>query len=294
MLPNFRLMIASTLASVVALICGFGMFAAFRVNHEPLGRLPSTAPSLQIAAKAATPTMPVTATEPFAHRFRIGEAADAGGVSALAYAAPQPAVPVADAHETAAAPPETADAIAPSQQGSATPATTETPAAEIAIASVPGSATIAPSEQETAAAESRAEPAIASAPQQPQDATSSATPDATDQPLGVAAIEPLTNPPRPVERPAAEAAPKTAGDAQAASDEAKKKRKRRHFVRIRRPYRAAGFAQDSTFSSSFGQYNFQTAGQYNFQTAVVPKPRSTSTARSNFATGGPFVGAPSR
>ena len=41
MFPDFRLMIAAVLGSVVALMCGFGVFAAFRVNHEPLARLPS-------------------------------------------------------------------------------------------------------------------------------------------------------------------------------------------------------------------------------------------------------------
>ena len=41
MFPNVRLMIAATWASVVVLICGFGMFAAFRVSHEPLVRLPA-------------------------------------------------------------------------------------------------------------------------------------------------------------------------------------------------------------------------------------------------------------
>ena len=45
MFPNVRLMIVATLASVVALICGFGMFAVFRVSHEPFVRVPAaTAP----------------------------------------------------------------------------------------------------------------------------------------------------------------------------------------------------------------------------------------------------------
>ena len=38
MFPNVRLLIAAVVASVVALSCGFALFAAFRVNHEPLSR----------------------------------------------------------------------------------------------------------------------------------------------------------------------------------------------------------------------------------------------------------------
>ena len=54
MFPNIRLMIAAIVASIVALSCGFGVFAAFRVNHEPLVRLPPiTAPLQLIAGNAA-------------------------------------------------------------------------------------------------------------------------------------------------------------------------------------------------------------------------------------------------
>ena len=49
MFPNFRLMIAAVAASVVALSCGFGVFAALRVNHEPLARLPPATAPLQLA-----------------------------------------------------------------------------------------------------------------------------------------------------------------------------------------------------------------------------------------------------
>ena len=48
MFPDIRLMIAAVVASVVALSCGFGVFAALRVNHEPLSRLPSVTAPLQL------------------------------------------------------------------------------------------------------------------------------------------------------------------------------------------------------------------------------------------------------
>jgi hypothetical protein len=58
MFPNFRLMIAAVAASVVALSCGFGVFAALRVNHEPLARLPPATAPLQLAPdKVAAPAL---------------------------------------------------------------------------------------------------------------------------------------------------------------------------------------------------------------------------------------------
>ena len=49
MFPNFRLTIVAVLASIVGISCGLGLFAAFRVNHEPLARLSNGKPSLQLA-----------------------------------------------------------------------------------------------------------------------------------------------------------------------------------------------------------------------------------------------------
>ena len=56
MFPNVRLLLGALVASVVALTCGFGLFAAFRVNHEPLSRLPvGTAPAQFVANDVAAP-----------------------------------------------------------------------------------------------------------------------------------------------------------------------------------------------------------------------------------------------
>jgi len=56
MFPNVRLLIGAFVASVVALSCGFGLFAAFRVNHEPLSQLPvGTSPVRFVANEAAVP-----------------------------------------------------------------------------------------------------------------------------------------------------------------------------------------------------------------------------------------------
>lgn len=67
MFPNVRLMIGALFASVVALTCGFGIFAAFRVNHEPLSRLPANTVALQLVAnEVAGP--PEAWTAPMAHQ----------------------------------------------------------------------------------------------------------------------------------------------------------------------------------------------------------------------------------
>ena len=69
MFPDIRLMIVAVAVSVVVLSCGFGVFAALRVNHEPLSRLPSaTAPLQLVPENLAPPTVlsggPSPGTEP--------------------------------------------------------------------------------------------------------------------------------------------------------------------------------------------------------------------------------------
>jgi len=56
MFPDVRLLIAAVFASVVALSCGFGVFAALRVNHAPLGRMPPVIAPLQLATSGSAPT----------------------------------------------------------------------------------------------------------------------------------------------------------------------------------------------------------------------------------------------
>src|ERR1700734_1806344 len=87
MFPNVRLMIAAVVASVVALICGFALFAAFRVNHEPLSR-PATGPApLQLAAGNPIPSVgPPAPADSFGNRFPLN---DGGAVGASAQATPQ-------------------------------------------------------------------------------------------------------------------------------------------------------------------------------------------------------------
>src|ERR1700744_2959293 len=74
MFPNGRLVIVAMLASVVAVSCGLGVFAAFRVNHQPFTRLQSADPPLQLVfgsgAPAPAPVRDVSAA-PFGVRFLL-------------------------------------------------------------------------------------------------------------------------------------------------------------------------------------------------------------------------------
>jgi hypothetical protein len=83
MFPNFRLMIATTLASVVAMIFGFAAFAALHVNHGPLMRVSRIGPMQLIGGNTSMPS--IAAIEPFNDRFRFGGPGSHGDFSALAY-----------------------------------------------------------------------------------------------------------------------------------------------------------------------------------------------------------------
>jgi hypothetical protein len=74
MFPNIRLQIVALFVSVVALSFGFGVFAAFRVNHEPLAQIPAGAAPLQLGAENAAPSGAATSWgAPFGSRFWLSE-----------------------------------------------------------------------------------------------------------------------------------------------------------------------------------------------------------------------------
>ena len=165
MFPNVRLMIAATLASVVALICGFGLFAMFRVSHEPFVRLAvATAPLQLVADNAATSPVVFASAAPFGYRVQINIAPNA----AMAADAPAPASePRLEADAApAAAPP---DAAAPDKTPAPAGETTEPPFATV----MPASAAPAIEVPAVAAAEppARDQTPIAAAP--PPDAAAS-------------------------------------------------------------------------------------------------------------------------
>lgn len=159
MFPNVRLLVAAMIVSVVALSYGFAVFAAFRVNHEPLARLPSAAPPLQLLA-SLSPSAPImtAAVEPFEREARPSDphrAVDladtptrmpAANDQVAGTPAPEPETPPVGANDAASSPP-TPDASA-EREASAPAAGIAAGASPPAAAQPPGVAALeAPADQ---------------------------------------------------------------------------------------------------------------------------------------------------
>ena len=70
MFPNVRLIIVAMLASMASICCCLGVFAAFRVNHEPFTRSQSSNPPLQLVFGNGAPEVATDgAVAPFGVRF---------------------------------------------------------------------------------------------------------------------------------------------------------------------------------------------------------------------------------
>jgi hypothetical protein len=112
MFPNGRLVLVAMVASVVAVSCGLGVFAAFRVNHQPFTRMQSADPPLQLVFGngAPAPVKDVSAA-PFGIRFlmnvpvAVPETAAAVSIQQMAATPPDTAVPAADSDPAAPPPP---------------------------------------------------------------------------------------------------------------------------------------------------------------------------------------------
>ncbi len=193
MFPSVRLLIAAVVASMVALSCGFAMFAAVRVNREPLSRLAAGAAPLQLAAGNPMPTaaMPAAA-ESLGVRFQLNQADSAGASteatprqpghddsveppSAVASttatapatdtAEPEPPQPAPVAQAPAAMPDAKPDdvAVAPSESPPATPSE-PAPAATETAATEPPAEPAAPAEQAAPTAQASQESNIDNKP----------------------------------------------------------------------------------------------------------------------------------
>jgi hypothetical protein len=108
MFPNVRLMIVAIMASIVGMSCGLGVFAAFRVNHGPMVRLPNGAPALRLVFSTAVPTPDTdAAATPFVVRFQVDppRAGSAATPQRIATVRDEPAPAAAPAADAAAAMP---------------------------------------------------------------------------------------------------------------------------------------------------------------------------------------------
>jgi hypothetical protein len=275
MLPNVRLMIAATLASVVALICGFGMFAVFRVSHDPFARLPAaTAPLQLVAGKAAKSAAGFTSGEPFDRRFQVKASPDAATqanapeLRATSEPRTEPeAAPTMPARSAATTPEEIPSAAGePTEQpsGPTAPTTSEAPAVTSDNAPASDRANMASASQpETTTQTTTADAGTAA----PSPNTTTADPDQgikspvvsmpNTEPALQAVIELAVNePPLPRERAMLTAKP--TGGASPSTDRAhktaaKKAKRIRVAARIRRVLRvaAAPYAQAQSAQSQY-------------------------------------------
>jgi hypothetical protein len=167
MFPNVRLMVVAILAAIAGISCGLGLFATFRVNHEPLARLAEGSLPLQLAfdnrALGSDARAPLEARLPVAAAKVISVPV----IVATASPAEQAGVDAALAadsgiQEAAAAAPDQSStaslaAAVLSEQSSAPPeAIAATPIQQEAIAAVqdqqpPASAETTPTAEQTAA-----------------------------------------------------------------------------------------------------------------------------------------------
>ena len=224
MFPNVRLLIGALLASVVALSCGFGLFAAFRVNHEPLSQLPvGNSPVRLVANEVAVPR--TGWGTPFDGQSRMD-----GPHRNAAVAEIPPASPVRRAKIEASST-VTAGAIKPAaapgaaqhdaaQPVAATPApaqiTAAAPPTEIAQPAVSATSTTAPAPSPSAAAPMPADRAANPASSVP-DQTASVPSSSIDAPAPGATATATPSPDAaPVEATSAVASP-TAASEQSAS-----------------------------------------------------------------------------
>ena len=130
MFPNVRLMIAAMLASVVALVCGFGMFAVFSVSHEPFARSPAATTSLRLVAdNTAYSATGLASGVPFDRRLQVGAEPSAAVTTDMPEATGE-----REAETETATAPEPSPA-APGQASSETGEATEQPSAAVTPAS---------------------------------------------------------------------------------------------------------------------------------------------------------------
>jgi hypothetical protein len=269
MFPNVRLMIAAMAASVVVLSCGFGVFAAFRVNHEPLARLPAvTAPVQHVAENPPPASVTIATKEPFDSRFRFRK----------------PEIDDDAAEVTAS--------IAPSVKPSAAPAVEPTErTAPTVHAPEPDSAPLGAPEQKLPAQsmqalESGSDPVadtaaqVAAAPPVDQAQPAEETAPTTEQTKATEVVP--AAPPKTAAKPAARPAVKVAR--KTVHKVAPRQRVAIKMHRARRSH-AHAFAQFSDESSDLAQPNFQSAPPNGLQNQPV---RARRVARRS-AVGGPFV-----
>ncbi len=296
MFPNVRLLVAATLASIVMLICGFGMFATLRVSHAPLLRpLVATASPQRLADNAASSPLAFAPLEPFDRRFEIGTHDRSDTVEAFTRFLARrenidspPAASPAVLEPGAIAAKEQPTAIETPKNVPAAPGTPAEASASIAtnapVASLPA-ATAPPAEAETPTAVAPAAAADPAPPRpaEPTPVTATAAPSAESEERAVMTAPPAAAAPDDEARKS-EQTPANARQARSVA--------RSHRIRSATSETATQ-EQRSTFSTAPPTQQWQTA-----QTGPAKARRRSVAARkadkSTSGVGGPFASAPSQ
>ncbi len=193
MLPNVRLTVVAILATIAGISCGLGLFATFRVNHEPLARLAEGSPPLQLGLDKLG--LNAVAQAPVPTRLPASDAAKVIPVPVVV-ATPVPDRPEAGTviSEDSASTQAAVDAAADADQGSATTVADLAPTEQ---ASAPRDEAAPPAPQDTLAAAtaqdpsaSPGEPGISSSDAPRAEQIAAADPAAADQRPKAAASEP--------------------------------------------------------------------------------------------------------
>lgn len=296
MFPNVRLMIAAMLASVVALVCGFGMFAVFSVSHEPFARSPAATTSLRLVAdNTAYSATGLASGVPFDRRLQVGAEPSAAVTTDMPEATGEREAETETA--TAPEPSPAAPGQASSETGEATeqPSAAVTPASEAPATSADGApaneaANVASSSQPEATPETTIPGAGEGAPA--PDATAVAADQQTKSPVvsmadagpafiaaAVAVNDPHDGQPPVRERITVTGAP--ADDASPSGQRAhktalKKPKRMRVAVRIRRLQRVAAIQYAPT---QFSRAQYTPTTEQNFGGTQVNFPTTPSQAQ---------------
>jgi hypothetical protein len=332
MFPNVRLMIAAMLASVVALVCGFGMFAVFRVSHEPFARSPAATASLRLVAdNAAYSSTGLASGVPFDRRLQVAAEPSVGATTDMPEATGEHEAEAETAPATASAPEP--NPAAPEQASSEPGEATEQPSAAV----TPGSDTPANEAANVASLsqpEATPEPTIlATGEGAPSPDTTAVAPDqeskspvvsmADARPAFIAAAVAINDPhdAQPPVRERINVTGPPADDAGPSGERArrtvlKKPKRMRVVVRTRRVQRVVAIQYAPT---QFSLAQYAPAAEQNFGGTQVNLPTTPSQARyyaggptpvryvrmatgkprasnqrPNTATGGPFVNVTNR
>jgi ribonuclease E len=192
MFPNIRLMVVAVLAAIAGIGSGLGLFATFRVNHEPLARLAEGSPPLQLAFDNLA--LGLDARVPLEARLPVNDAAKAISVpviiatpslAAPSLATPSLVTPSPAAEQMGADSAGAGDSSV--QQASADAGATDqgnTGSLAVAAPAEQSSVTpeaIAPNQQEAVAAAQDQQPAVSAATAPTAEQTAAITTAAEDQ-----------------------------------------------------------------------------------------------------------------